>query len=426
MAIFLPENQALGNNAYEMPKNLKLHLAKSFIANSQYSQNPGYKKALHLCDPSYNDRSKSSKTQGKKGVPYSSLKKIKHNFQYTDPRSLEYTLMGGEEMKNWVNDTLNRERTKVQPELQRKKSESLKNSSKPAKLTTKPLKSGDVEVNLKEDKKTIYLTEEQIAKIKNHLNERFETIKGFDDVELDGAPSEIILKGYKLVRLYPNLSKLKDAGYSKEEIENIKQTVSNKVFPPYFLNNGWELGKWYRAGMQDITVEINDETEEIVNMRASGRNSKGTKMPLSPNIGMHALELPLAYDNAQGDKANGNGYMPNDLVWAEIYINFEAYDKQEYTRRLGTIKSKEMYPTLKQASQDKKPFYKGGFKKGMNGKGFGQFPVTVYLSSEFMFKRLLTQEEVEQICNENGVKAINHELALDLNHYFPNDSWKGN
>ena len=150
MAIFLPENQALGNNSYVLPDELKKHLAASFAANAQYSQSPGFKKVTHMVNPQYNDRSKGKKTQGKKGIPYGSMKKLKMTFDYIDPKSLEYTLLGGEMMKHWVNDTLNRERTKVEPELKRKKNEKLKNGTKPKSPKQKPLKSGDTKLNLHE------------------------------------------------------------------------------------------------------------------------------------------------------------------------------------------------------------------------------------------------------------------------------------
>lgn len=150
MAIFLHENQALGNNSYELPDELKKHLTASFAANAQYSQSPGFKKVTHMVNPEYNNRSKGKKTQGKKGIPYGLMKKLKMTFDYINPKSLEYNLLGGEMMKHWVNDTLNRERTKVQPELKRKKSEKLKNSTKPSSPKQKPLKSGDIKLNLKE------------------------------------------------------------------------------------------------------------------------------------------------------------------------------------------------------------------------------------------------------------------------------------
>lgn len=274
-------------------------------------------------------------------------------------------------------------------------------------------------------RRTIVLNESQFRRIiKESMRESTEVIQGFDDVETNDSPS-VTMIGYKLVRLYPNPYKLKELGYSKEDIEKIKRERTNKIYPPYFINKGWELGKWYTAGLQDIIIDIDDESGTITKMRAKGKNPRGATMDLSPNVGLHALELPLAYDNAS--KTNGL-HMPQDLVWAEVEINFEPYDKKSYMDKMGTIKSKEMYPTLKQMSQDKKPFYKGGFIKGINGKMPKQEKtkvVTVYLSSDFKFNRLLTQDQVIDICNQHGVKAIDHDLMLDLNYYFPNDSWKG-
>lgn len=286
------------------------------------------------------------------------------------------------------------------------------------------------------DKKTVVITESQAR----FLKERTETIPGFPDSECQ-IPPTVTMKGYKLVRLAPNPKLLKDKlGWSPKlskeqkteieaQIQDITKQVTGKVFPPYFLGNGWELGKWYTAGMQDIQVEIDDTTGHVTSIHATGRNPKGGKMDLSPNVGLHALSAPRAYDNAQGDKANGKGYMPPDLVWAEVEINFEEHDKNDYDSRIGSIGSKgvtrdSMYKELQQMSKDGKPFYRGGHVKGFNGKGKTE-RVTVYLSSDFRFTRLLTQEEVKQICTEKGVQAIDHELAVDVNYYFPNNSWKG-
>lgn len=286
------------------------------------------------------------------------------------------------------------------------------------------------------NKKTVVITEEQ-GKL---LNERTETIKGFPEKECE-VPPTITMKGYKLVRLAPNPGLLRDKlGWNRslpkeqklaieKEVQDITKKVTGKIFPPYFLGDGWELGKWYTAGMQDIQAEIDDETGEVTSIHAVGKNPRGSNMTLSPNVGLHALSVPRAYDNAQGDKKNGNGYMPQDLVWAEVEINFEEHDKNDYESRIGKIGSKgvtknSMYQELQQMSKDGKPFYRGGHVKNFNGKGKTE-PVLVYLSSDFRFTRLLTQKEVEQICSSNGVEAINHELALDLDYYFPNGSWKG-
>ena len=176
MAIFLPENKELAKNVYQMPKKLKQHVINNFVANNQYSQSPGFKKALHLCDPTYNDRSLGKSTQGKKGIPYRSLKRLKNAFDYAEPKGLEYELMGGEEMRHWVEDTLNRERNKVKPVMPNKKPNKLKNGINPPTVN-KPLQSGDVKVtvhesyDIQESKKSkiIKLTESQFNKLLNNL-----------------------------------------------------------------------------------------------------------------------------------------------------------------------------------------------------------------------------------------------------------------
>lgn len=175
MIVFLPEeNRALKGKSFEIPKRLKNHLGQCFAAKQEYSDAPGYKKLRHLLDPQYNDRSKGKKTQGKKGVPYGSLKRLKNAFDYAQPDDLEYTLMGGDEMRHWVNDTLNRERTVVKPVLPQKSNNSSKNNVKPSKSPTKQVKSGNVKVNIKEscgdDKKLVIISEDQLNNLKRLLN----------------------------------------------------------------------------------------------------------------------------------------------------------------------------------------------------------------------------------------------------------------
>lgn len=164
MATFLPEeNQSLKGKSFEMPKYLKKHLNQYSDIKQQYSDSPGFKKLQHLIDPSYNDRSKGKKTQGQKGVPYGSLKRLKNAFDYSEPNGIEYNLMGGEEMRNWVNDTLNRERTKVKPVLP----QSNNNKTKPSKPSVNQVK--EPKPSVKENKKTIKLTEKQIFNLKQLL-----------------------------------------------------------------------------------------------------------------------------------------------------------------------------------------------------------------------------------------------------------------
>lgn len=165
MAIFFTEeNKSLSRKSFELPKYLKKHLGEYSSIKQQFSKSPGYKKLQHLLDPCYNDRSKGKKTQGQNGVPYGSLKRLKNAFKYSAPNSIEYNLMGGEEMKQWVDGTLKRERTKVKPTLPSK-------TSKPhAPKPTTPNAAKPPKPTVKESKKSIIISEEHLNVLKNQYN----------------------------------------------------------------------------------------------------------------------------------------------------------------------------------------------------------------------------------------------------------------
>lgn len=166
MAIFFTEeNKSLSGKSFELPKYLKKHLGEYYAIKQQFSKSPGYKKLQHLLDPYYNDRSKGKKTQGQNGVPYGSLKRLKNAFEYSAPNSIEYNLMGGEEMRQWVDGTLKRERTKVKPCLPSKPSKP-KTPKPPTENSVKPPKA-TVKENIK---KSIIISEAQINVLRNAYN----------------------------------------------------------------------------------------------------------------------------------------------------------------------------------------------------------------------------------------------------------------
>lgn len=173
MALILKENQLLKDKKYKIPKNLQLTLAHAFASNQQFKEAEGYKKVLHLLNPSYNDRSvdKSAKTDD--GIPYSNLKKLQMLFQQADPQSLEYNLLGGEEMKSWVKDTLNRERNKVQPQIEKIKSDNIKKGMALGTRTpkTSSIKCGNAELQIHEVKKSIF-NKKQLEILKENLDKK--------------------------------------------------------------------------------------------------------------------------------------------------------------------------------------------------------------------------------------------------------------
>lgn len=141
MATFLSEdNKQLLKKSYKLPKGLKDKLSATLAATKQYSNSIGHKRLEHLVNDDFNDRSKGKETQSMKGrIPFGLLKRWQNAFKYTQPNGLEYHMLGGEDMKNWVNGTINRERTMVKPVLPQKDNNTPK-PSKPKANTKKPLK----------------------------------------------------------------------------------------------------------------------------------------------------------------------------------------------------------------------------------------------------------------------------------------------
>ena len=144
MPIFLRENQALKHNTYEVPKKLISQLKDTLTQYGQYTDLPGYKRLKSIIDPSYNNRSNVKRqSHDGKHISYSDLKKIDFDFRHMNknPKDIKRILNGGDKLENWVKTTLNRERTRVKPELSKKKAETRsKTPMKPPVKPTQPVK----------------------------------------------------------------------------------------------------------------------------------------------------------------------------------------------------------------------------------------------------------------------------------------------
>ena len=155
MPLFLKEeNQELKNKSFKLPKKLQNKLKEKLSALSQYSQTKGYKRLKSMVYPKYNDHSNNkNNTNDGKHISYNDMKRIHHDFKYMDknPKNLIRQLNGGEELANFVNNTLQHERNKVEPVLKQKKVETRnKNKVKPTINPMKPIKVGNIEANVHE------------------------------------------------------------------------------------------------------------------------------------------------------------------------------------------------------------------------------------------------------------------------------------
>lgn len=141
MPIFLQENQILNKKTFKLPKNLKKHLEDVLMQYGQYTQNPGYKRAKSLVDSQYNKRN-DKESKNDREISYTDLKRIDYDMRHMDqsPDNINFTLNGGREMANFARNTLNHERTKVEPVLKQEKVKTRnKNSLKPTATSTKPI-----------------------------------------------------------------------------------------------------------------------------------------------------------------------------------------------------------------------------------------------------------------------------------------------
>ena len=180
MALFLKENQELQDNMYDIPKELENHLKDTLNKYQDYgttasgAMSKGFKRLQGLVDPNYNKQDDNTSEDGSRQISFSDMKRIKHDFDHMskDPHDIQRVLNGGEKMASFVNDTLRKERTKVEPVLKQKEVETRnKNAVKPTVAPMKPIEVGNITANVHENKKTIFISEYQLNVLKEYRDQ---------------------------------------------------------------------------------------------------------------------------------------------------------------------------------------------------------------------------------------------------------------
>ena len=277
------------------------------------------------------------------------------------------------------------------------------------------------------------------------LRERWEAHTGVPMTERENEPEHIISKVYKQVR--------------------VKDGDMTTVYPLYINSAfGWKIGKWYNAGIGDYKVEIDDETgiptgKVEVKTTAGQKNmaeqhllrSNPINEDLSFRPGLHFGSLPYAThiynrkDNFEDGDIDGTGannpyyhlrkskkkserdkyadlkknydytktrWQSDDLVWCECDIIFDKDYQEEANKNGITIdkNGKTSFNASKACLLDIP--INGAYKYRTNSSASKE--LTWYISGAFKINRILSDEEVHDICNQNGFKALDRKSIIDF------------
>ena len=247
------------------------------------------------------------------------------------------------------------------------------------------------------------------------LNERWEDVKGEPMSERE-VPPKVVLKAYKQVMI---------------------RQISKKtgmVYPLYVNSDaGWKIGKWYNAGVGDYKIEIDDKTGEPTG-KVRVKSKLGTlafrpglhfgSIPYAPHIytkkpNFNDEKLPQNLDK-RGKLRKDYDYsktrlQKKNVVWAECEIAFDRDYNEEATKN-GTYINKNGKEVVNPTNACIKRVPTDGayrYKTNSNAPDYE----TWYISGAFKINRLLSDEEVRDICAQHNIVSLDRDGILDLSKY---------
>lgn len=266
------------------------------------------------------------------------------------------------------------------------------------------------------ESKLYQLVRENISRA---LNERWETIKGTPMTERETPPT-ITLKAYKQVRLTNQTKK------------------DGKVYPLYVdRGSGWKIGTWYNAGIGDYQIQLDDKTN-----KPTGKVKVKSKLGgLSFRPGLHFGSIPYAphiftkKPNFEDERLPQNldkkgklrkdydftqtRMQKHDVVWAECEISFDK-DYQQEANAKGSYVNKKGKTILNKRNACLQTLPTDGAYKYQTNSNAPAWE-TWYIAGAFKINRILSDEEVKDICARNNVVSLERDGILDLTSYFPNN-----
>lgn len=179
----------------------------------------------------------------------------------------------------------------------------------------------------------------------------------------------------------------------------IKKNSPNKLFPLYVdANKPIQVGVWLDASEGEITDK---------------GKVKSKLGPLAYRPGWHSGDVPVATHIGLTDSVGGKPmYRGNDQVWAEVEIPADVDWQEEANKRARKTKEGKIVANTAHIT-DQIPingFYRYKTNPNMSGNWI--------ISGAMKVNKILTDEEVEQINNSNGVEDLPRKQPLDLNSYW--------
>jgi hypothetical protein len=181
----------------------------------------------------------------------------------------------------------------------------------------------------------------------------------------------------------------------------IKKNSPNKLFPLYVdANKPIQIGKWLDAEVGELTDK---------------GKVKSKLGPLAYRPGWHSGDVPVATHIGLTDSVGGKPkYRANDQVWAEVEIPADVDWQEEANKRAKKNKDGKIVTNTAHIT-DQIPsngFYRYKTNPNMSGNWI--------ISGAMKVNKILTDEEVEQINNSNGVEDLPRKQPLDLNKFWKN------
>lgn len=176
----------------------------------------------------------------------------------------------------------------------------------------------------------------------------------------------------------------------------VKKSQPGKIWPLYVLaNEETPMGEWLEA-----KAGIRTEDGKV--------KSKLGKLAYRP--GWHLSEgVPYVTHIGGKDETGKIAYMPDDLVWCEVEFAADV-DYQPEANRNGMQKNGKF--SAKKAQLDHVPV-NGWYRYKTNPNMFG----TWIIAGNIRVNRVVTDEEVREICREQGLTPLERKTPFDFSQF---------